>query len=121
MVQPRRPGTARAVFDDAYWRADTIPATPEARRAAEKARDRYKADGVLIGDLKPTLAEGPDGTRLPGCVKVYIDEWGMVFQIARDRDTGQLVLAYLAFGERHPTGNRPSVYQTADRRLNPRR
>ena len=118
MAQPRRPGTAPAVFDDAYWRADTIPAEPEARRAAERARKQFAADGVPISDLRPTLAEGPDGTRLSGCVKVYIGEWGMVFQIVRDPEIGKTRLAYLAFGERHPKPGLPNVYQAADGRLN---
>ena len=67
-------------------------------------------------------AEGPDGTELPGCQKLYVGEpegHGLVFAPAQTAD-GELVLVVLAFGERHPRGAggaSESVYQVAHRRL----
>jgi hypothetical protein len=44
----------------------------------------------------------------------------MVFEITRDRASGELVLAYLAFGVGHPGKPRqPSAYQVAHQRLHP--
>ena len=74
-----------------------------------------------MSSLRRCAEEGPDGTRLPSCVKVYLPPpagpFGMVFRIARD-ETGTK-LALLAFGMRHPPrhSNAPSVYWLADRRL----
>ncbi|MGH3026720.1 MAG: hypothetical protein ACRDLR_09755, partial [Gaiellaceae bacterium] len=67
--------------------------------------------------------EGPGGTALTRCMKVYVPtpagRYGLVLQIARRRD-GKLGLAYLAFGLRHPGRDvrQPSVYEVAHRRLN---
>jgi hypothetical protein len=116
--QPRRPGAARVVFDDAFWLDDLARTDTPGRRVAEDARRQFEADGVPVAELRACDAEGRDGTRLPGCVKVYLPlpygEHGMVFEI--NRQQGRLVLLCLAVGERHPTG-RPSVYQIADKRL----
>ncbi len=44
----------------------------------------------------------------------------MVFEITRDPSTGELVLAYLAFGRGHPGKPwQPSAYQVAHQRLHP--
>jgi len=61
-------------------------------------------------------AEARDGTRLPGCVKLYIPQpagqWGAVF--LGGQVDGELKLFLLAVGERHPGKPwRPSVYEIA--------
>ncbi len=44
----------------------------------------------------------------------------MVFEITHDPSTGELVLAYLAFGLGHPGKPwHPSAYQVAHQRLHP--
>ena len=62
--------------------------------------------GVDVGTLQRCQAHGRDGTRLERCVKLYLPSpggaWRMVFEITRDLSTGELVLAYLAFGLGHP-------------------
>ena len=66
------------------------------------------------------MAEGPEGTRLRRCVKVYppppAGRWGLVLELVRAG--GVLQLEHRAFGVRHPDRPwQPSVYQVADRRL----
>ena len=123
MPPSRRSGmTPPIVFDDAAWATDIRRASREARRIAERTRAVYERDGVPVAELRSCAAEGPDGTSLEHCVKVYlpppVGPHGMVFRIARDRD-GRLALAYIAFGLRHPTADmrQPSVYAVAHRRL----
>lgn len=87
------------------------------------ARAEYETGGVLYTELRACAAEGPGGTSLPACMKVYVPPpagpHGMVLRITRDGD-GRLRLAFLAFGLRHPGPNvrQPSVYDVAHRRLN---
>lgn len=126
MATSLRPGHARVVSDDLFWAEDLARASDEARAKASDARRRVERDGQRIADLRATDPEGRDGSRLPGCAKVYLPPpagpWGVVYRLARDAD-GQLVLAYLAFGQRHPApdARRPSVYQVAHRRLHDQR
>jgi hypothetical protein len=114
----------RVTFDDAAFAEDLEHSSPAGRNAAYSERDELTRDGGLAPDrLKACEAEGRDGTRLPGCVKIYIPApdgpWGMVFQLRID-DDGRPYLACLAFGVRHPTGpGALSVYEVADKRLNP--
>ena len=73
---------------------------------------------------RPCLLKGQVtlGSSLPGCVKVYLPppagKFGIVFEI--DRQAGNLVLAYLAFGVRHHPldSDALTVYQLAHQRLN---
>lgn len=123
MPRPGRPATTPpVVFDDAAWVEDMRRATVAGRRIAMAARAAYESAGVPIGELRACDPEGPGGTQLEGCVKVYVPApngpHGMVFQIGRGRD-GTLGLAYLAFGIRHPARDvrQPSVYEVAHRRL----
>jgi hypothetical protein len=79
-----------------------------------------RKEGIPLDWLRRCEAEGRDGTRLPGCVKVYIPQpagrWGAVF--AADVEDGTPVLVLIAVGERHPERPwRPSVYEVAHRRL----
>lgn len=65
--------------------------------------------------------EGPDGTTLANCMKIYLPrpagKFGMVFRI--ELHEGKSLLAYAAFGIRHhpPDSHAPTVYQIAHRRL----
>ncbi len=107
-------------FDEATWAEDLAHATPAARAAAERTRERIEAEGAREDELRRCQPEGRDGTRLPGCVKLYVPDWTgpwrIVFRGARP--AGRPTLAALAFGEAHPRRPaRPSVYQIAHRRL----
>jgi len=71
---------------------------------------------------------GEDGTRLAGCLKVYVPlaerrpskrPYGFVFELAEARDGG-VTLRLLAFGERHPRPGVRSVYERAHKRLHGR-
>ena len=117
--------TPPVAFDDDAWSEDLRRASRQARLVAERTRATYERDGVPVAELRRCDAEGPDGTWLEHCFKVYlpapVGPHGMVLRIARDRD-GRLALAYIAFGLRHPTADmrQPSVYAVAHRRLHPR-
>jgi hypothetical protein len=71
--------------------------------ALREARNQFERDGVEIKALRRCDPEGPDGTRLPSCFKVYLPvrsgKFGMVLRFVRDGDG--LALRYLAFGVRH--------------------
>jgi hypothetical protein len=95
-----------------------------ARAAIGPFIEQLKADGVPSGWLKRCDSEARDGTRLPGCVKVYIPQpagrWGAVFLGALMEGQPKLIL--LAVGERHPEAPwRLSVYEIAHRRMQMRR
>jgi len=98
-----------------------VRASAAARRIAGDARAEFERSGVAIPELKACEVEGPDGTELPHCMKVYLPapdgSHGMVFDI--DRIEGRLRLLYAGFGLRHPGSNvrQPSVYEIAHRRL----
>ena len=120
MTATPRPGFARVQFDERAWARDLARATPAGRGAGESARAAIELDGIPYRELRPCDPEAPDGTRLPGCVKVYVPPpagpWGIVFRLARDRRGA--FLAVIAFGLRHPpAGRRASVYQLAHQRL----
>jgi hypothetical protein len=113
---------AAVAFDETAWSEDMRNATNSAREIATRRREQLERNGQAIDELRACDSEGSDGTRLPGCVKVYIPPpsgaWGLVYLIARDRDA-RLSLDHLAFGlRRPPRGRRASVYQIAHERLN---
>jgi len=123
--QSGRPArTSPVVFDSGFWNEDMRRATSAGRRVALAARAEYETAGVAFDELRACSTEGPGGTSLPGCMKVYVPPpagpHGMVLRIARDSDS-RLRLAYRAFGLRHPGRDvgQPSVYEVAHRRLNP--
>ncbi len=121
-MSPKRGAAVRVVFDEDSWAEDMARTTPNGRAVAKATRRDYEEAGCPIADLLACDSEARDGTRLPGCAKVYLPpttgKFGMVFDI--DRQAGRLVLAYLAFSTRHhPEGaHAPTVYEIADRRLN---
>jgi hypothetical protein len=110
-----------ARFDPDAWDEDLLRTTAVGRVAAEDARSEYEQRGALRSDLRPCDAEGPDGTMLAQCFKVYLPppsgRFGMVFKIVEVQR--RLRLEYLAFGVRHHPSNAhaPTVYQLAHRRL----
>jgi hypothetical protein len=118
MTDKRRSGYAPVLFDDAAFAEDSRRASPGGAEIAKSARTRYERDGVPVGDLLACQAEGPEGTKLQDCMKVYLDRFGMVFRV--ERRQGRAVLVYAAFGVRHhpPESKAPTVYEIADKRLN---
>lgn len=112
---------APALFDDAAFAEDLNRASDTGREVALAARKSYERGGVPIDDLLACAEEGPDGTMLASCMKIYLPRpagnFGMVFRIER-RD-GRALLAYAAFGVRHHPrkSNAPTVYEIAHHRL----
>lgn len=110
-----------ARFDSNAWDKDIARAGSSGRAAAETARDRYERDGVPVEELRQVQDEGPDGTILPNCVKVYlpppVGKFGMIFEVVRADE--KLRLEYIAFGVRHhpPESNASTVYELAQQRL----
>lgn len=98
-----------------------------ARSAAERERAQLEQDGIDLSALERCDAEGPDGTRLGGLVKVYVpitegppSERPFGFVFAPARDGRGLFLTLVAYGERHPPAGTRSVYERAHRRLHGR-
>jgi hypothetical protein len=110
-----------ARFDPEVWEEDLARTTQAGRTAAERARRAYERIGVPRSDLRPCNAEGPLGTALPRCLKVYLPppagRFGMVFRAIQVER--RLRLELLAFGVRHhpPDSNALTVYQLAHQRL----
>jgi hypothetical protein len=114
-------GPTFSVHVDERELAEDLAHASEAGRAAiELMVQRLKADGAPAAWLKQCDVEARDGTRLPGCVKLYIPQpagqWGAV--LLGGLANGQPKLFLLAVGERHPRVRwKPSVYEIAHRRL----
>ncbi|HET8815121.1 MAG TPA: hypothetical protein VFM51_09220 [Solirubrobacterales bacterium] len=118
------PGGAGLRFEvrvvDEVLAEDLAHCTPAGRSAIEAVVSALREEGVSREWLRRYEAEGHDGTRLGGCVKLYIPhpagQWGAV--LTADVDAGRPVLILIAVGERHPERPwRPSVYEVAHRRL----
>jgi hypothetical protein len=100
-------------------------------RARVKAQSARKAIEVGRGklDWKRCQADGPGGTKLPGCRKLYVPlgregaslaPYGFVFQLIQKPD-GSLAWSLVALGERHPGNDRTrDVYERAHKRLHGR-
>lgn len=118
------PGHVPVLFDARAWADDMSRASEGGRVAAEEARRDAERAGMEVGRLRPCVSEGLDGTRLTGCMKIYVPwptgRFGMILRIVRQGD--RLLLSYLAFGVRHhPKDARaPTVYALAHRRLHGR-
>lgn len=127
MTDRRVPGE-RVAFDDDVWAEEVgrFNATGRAQTVAHAARAAIERPGARIA-VRRCDAEGPDGTRLAGCAKVYLpldleasrSPYGFVFALRADSDTGRVMLRLVPYGERHPRTGR-SVYQRAHRRLHGR-
>ena len=114
----------RAHFDDRLFEADLRRVPEVGRDALRSARARFEQDGVSATDRRLCQAEHPSGTQLPGCLKVYIPDFGgpwRIVQITRFADDA-LGLEYVAAGLGHPpaAGVRRSVYELAHYRLHGR-
>jgi len=106
--------------DERELAEDLAHASGAGRAAITPLIQQLKTDGVRAAWLRRCDSEARDGTRLPGCVKVYIPQpagrWGAVFLGGALSGTPTLFL--LAVGDRHPDGPwKPSVYEIAHRRL----
>jgi hypothetical protein len=123
-MSPHPSGPAFEVHIDERALADDLARASVAGRVAiESMMQRLTAGGAPVAWLKRCDAEARDGTRLPGCVKLYIPQpagrWGAVFLGGTVGGSPKLFL--LAVGERHPGARwRPSVYEIAHRRLHRR-
>lgn len=121
----RRVAGERFAFDEDVWAEEVgrFGAAGQAHASALAARSQIERPGARI-PVRPGAAEGPDGTVLAGCAKVYVPleaapsraPYGFVFAIRADRAGGRVGLRLLAYGERHPGAGR-SVYERAHRRL----
>lgn len=99
---------------------DLAHCTPAARASIEPMIATLSEEGAPREWLRRCEEEGRDGTRLGGCVKLYIPQpagqWGAV--LAGDEEVAKPALVLIAVGERHPAQPwKPSVYEIAHRRL----
>ena len=114
-------------FGSVEWREEVerYDRRSPARVQAQSARKTIEA-GTATLDWKRCKADGPGGTKLPGCRKLYVPlgkqgaseaPCGFVFQLIQKPDDS-LAWNMIAFGERHPTDERTrNVYERAHRRL----
>lgn len=115
-------------FDELAFAEDISHATTAGRRVAIDARRELERDVVDTGTLQRCQAPGRDATRLERGVKLYLPStggpWRMVFEITRDRASGELVLAYshsasdtpASRGSRRPTKSHTNGFTPASRR-----
>ena len=118
----------RLAFDDDLWieEVDRFDAGSRAHTAATVARRQIDRPGARVV-VRACDAEGSDGTRLPGCAKLYVPldvepsgaPLGFVFALRTGPDE-TVRLRMLAFGERHPAPGTRSVYERAHKRLHGR-
>ncbi len=114
------------IFGNEEWKEEVERYEPKAsaRQRAERARKEIEAGhGKRV--WRPCEPEGPGGTRLQGCRKLYIPldqegssaaPYGFVFQLAKT-ESG-FVWNFIAFGERHPDNpSTRNVYERAHKRL----
>jgi hypothetical protein len=111
------------VWFDEHAIAEDLHHLPGAARVALDAfrRELDRNDGLPILRVRRCDPEGRDGTNLDGCLKTYVPwptgRYGLVF-LPAEHPTRPLALYAIAFGVRHPSGRRPSVYRIAhERRL----
>lgn len=117
-------------FGSVEWQEEVERLKPfsPARLRAQNARKVIEAGTVELA-WKPCQPEGPGGTRLPGCQKLYVPlgkdapseaPYGFVFQLVDKRD-GSFAWNMIAYGERHPSNDRTrNVYERAHKRLHGR-
>jgi hypothetical protein len=110
------------VFDEPAIAEDLAHHPPVARHALELLRRELDRDGGLAASrLKRCDAEARDGTRLGGCLKTYVPwptgRFGLVM-LPVSHPSRPLALRAFAFGVRHPSAMKPSVYKIADKRRN---
>ena len=69
---PIKRGFAHVAFDELAWHEDLRQAMGGAKRIGEETRSRLEREGQAISALFACDEEARDGTRLPGCAKVYL-------------------------------------------------
>jgi hypothetical protein len=120
-MSDKRAGCAPARFDDAAFAEDLKRTSDTGREVATAMRSEYEQDGVPVADLFACEEEGPEGTALEHCMKVYLPrpdgKFGMVFRI--ELRENKALLAYAAFGVRHhPRDSHAlTVYEIAHNRV----
>jgi hypothetical protein len=115
-------------FNEAVWHEAVRGFSREPLHIATSARLAAERQGVALADVLPCEAAGSDGTRLAGCVKLYLPAgdgppserpYAFVLQLARGGDD-TLLWIFVAFGHRHPRPGVRSVYERAHRQLHGR-
>ncbi len=121
------PPIAPVEFGSSEWKEEVerYGRHSAARVQAQSARQAIDACTAKL-DWKRCKADGPGGTKLPGCRKLYVPlgkegaseaPYGFVFQLIQKPD-GSLAWNLIAFGERHPANKRTrNVYERAHKRL----
>lgn len=129
MATPGRGLRAQVRIAAAVWREEVerFDERSRARTAAERERGRLEGGGIELTQLKACSAQGADGSRLTGLLKVYVpigdsppSERRFGFVLGPGRDERGRYLALIAYGERHPKSGVRSVYERAHRRLHGR-
>lgn len=117
-------------FGSIEWEEETERYGPHSpARAQAKSARRTIETGTARLDWRRCKADGPGGTKLPGCRKLYVPlgkqggaeaPYGFVFQLIQKPDNS-LAWNMIAFGERHPANPRSrNVYERAHKRLHGR-
>lgn len=70
-MSPKR-GFAPVAFDELTWQEDLRALAGGGPRIAAETRRRLEREGQAVDALFACDEEARDGTRLPGCVKVYL-------------------------------------------------
>ena len=124
-----KPVNVQLVFGDTEWTEEVERYDPNAaaRTRAEVARREIESGRAKLA-WRPCEPVGRDGTRLPGCRKLYVplggegasaSPFGFIFLLVKTEDG--LAWAFLAFGQRHPDNPASrSVYERAHHRLHGR-
>lgn len=128
MTRPERKLPSASVeFGSAEWREEVerLDQHSPARVQAQRARREIESGRSDLA-WQRCEANGPGGTRLPGCRKLYVplgkpgasaSPFGFVFRLTQKADGG-LAWTMIAFGERHPGDRRTrNVYERAHKRL----
>lgn len=117
-------------FGSLEWEEEVERYSPRSpvRVQAQSARRRIET-GTAKLDWKRCKVDGPGGTKLPGCRKLYVPldkegaseaPCGFVFQLTQKPDDS-LAWNLIAFGERHPANQTVrNVYERAHKRLHGR-
>jgi hypothetical protein len=117
-------------FGSREWaeEVERYPPRSALRAQAQSARKTIEVGAAKL-DWKRCRADGPLGTKLPGCRKLYVPlgkegasgaPYGFVFQLIQKPDDS-LAWNLIAFGERHPANERTrNVYERAHKRLHGR-
>lgn len=118
-------------FGPKEWTEEVERLAPNspARLQAQRARREIRSGRAPLAWRRCRAEGAPDGTSLPGCVKLYVPlarqgasnaPYGFVFRLQEEPEDG-LSLNLVAFGERHPDNPATrTVYERAHKRLHGR-